>query len=317
MIDVKHMNIDDLQSIRVSSIRTNKRVNDANIEYLNIESAFDIETTSVMVQEQKAAFMYIWMFGIGYGENVYYGRTWEEFIELCETLQKVYNLSESRRLIVYVHNLGFEFQFMRKYFTWEDVFAVGERKPIKALCSFGIEFRDSYILSGYSLQKTAENSTTQKVEKMVGDLDYSKIRTYNTTLDEKEMKYCNNDIVVVNAYINEQIQQYGDITKIPLTNTGRVRKYVRNNCYYNSTNHRKSGKGKYVRYRKIMNDLTLNKDEYVMLKRAFMGGFTHANVNHSGKLLKNVSSIDFTSSYPAVMLAEQYPMSKGKKIAKV
>ena len=67
MIDVKNMNINDLQSIRVSSIRTNKRVNDANIEYLNIESAFDIETTSVMVQEQKAAFMYIWMFGIGYG----------------------------------------------------------------------------------------------------------------------------------------------------------------------------------------------------------------------------------------------------------
>ena len=314
MIDVKHMNIDDLQSIRVSSIRTNKRVNDVNIKYLNIESAFDIETTSVMVQEQKAAFMYIWMFGIGYGENVYYGRTWEEFIELCETLQKVYNLSESRRLIVYVHNLGFEFQFMRKYFTWEDVFAVGERKPIKALCSFGIEFRDSYILSGYSLQKTAENLTTHKVEKMVGDLDYSKIRTYNTTLDEKEMKYCNNDIVVVNAYINEQIQQYGDITKIPLTNTGRVRNYVRNNCYYTSTNHRKSGKGKYVRYRKIMNDLTLNKDEYVMLKRAFMGGFTHANANYSGKLLENVSSIDFTSSYPSVMLAEQYPMSKGKKI---
>ena len=314
MIDVKNMNINDLQSIRVSSIRTNKRVNDANIEYLNIESAFDIETTSVMVQEQKAAFMYIWMFGIGYGENVYYGRTWEEFIELCETLQKVYNLSESRRLIVYVHNLGFEFQFMRKYFTWEDVFAVGERKPIKALCSFGIEFRDSYILSGYSLQKTAENLTTHKVEKMVGDLDYSKIRTYNTTLDEKEMKYCNNDIVVVNAYINEQIQQYGNITKIPLTNTGRVRNYVRNNCYYNSTNHRKSGKGKYVRYRKIMNDLTLNKDEYAMLKRAFMGGFTHANVNYSGKLLENVSSIDFTSSYPSVMLSEQYPMSKGKKI---
>lgn len=285
-----------------------------NIEYLNIESAFDIETTSVKIQEEKSAFMYIWMFGIGYGEKIYYGRTWEQFIELCKLLQKTYNLSENRRLIVYIHNLSFEFQFMRKYFEWVNVFAVGERKPIKALCSYGIEFRDSYILSGYSLQNTAKNLTKHKVEKMIGDLDYSLIRTYNTTLTEKEMGYCKNDIEVVNAYINEQIEQYGDITKIPLTNTGRVRTYVRNNCYYTSKNHRKSGKGKYIRYRKIMNDLTLNKEEYVMLKRAFMGGFTHANVNYSGKILENVSSIDFTSSYPSVMLAEQYPMSRGKKI---
>ena len=316
MIDVNQLNIDDLSSINIPIIRTNKKAsNKKNIEYLNIESAFDIETTSVKLNgDVKSAFMYIWMFGIGYGNNVYYGRTWEQFIQLCKTLQEVYNLNENKRLIVYVHNLGFEFQFMRKYFNWLEVFAVDERKPIKALCSYGIEFRDSYILSGYSLQKTAENLQKHKVEKMVGDLDYNKIRAYATKLDEKEMLYCKNDIVIVNAYINEQIEQYGDITKIPLTNTGRVRTYVRNNCYYTNTNHRKSSKGKYIRYRKIMNDLTITKEEYVMLKRAFMGGFTHANANYSGKLLRNVTSIDFTSSYPSAMLAEQYPMSRGKEI---
>ena len=315
MLAIHELTKEKLQSLNITSVRTNKKAsNKKNIEYLNIESAFDIETTSVKIQESKCGFMYIWMWGIGYGNNVYYGRTWEEFINLCELLQDAYNLSENRRLIIYVHNLGFEFQFMRKYLKWLEVFAVDERKPIKALCSYGIEFRDSYILSGYSLQKTAENLQKHKVKKMVGDLDYNKIRTYATTLDEKEMLYCKNDIEIVNAYINEQIEQYGDITKIPLTNTGRVRAYVRNNCYYTNTNHRKSSKGKYIRYRQIMNDLTLNKDEYVMLKRAFMGGFTHANVNYSGKVLENVTSIDFISSYPAVMLAERYPMSRGKKI---
>lgn len=309
MIDVNQLNIRDLQSINIPTIRTNKKV-----EYLNIESAFDIETTSVYVQEQKSAFMYIWMFGIGYGEKIYYGRTWEEFVKLCGTLQQTYGLSRNKRLVIYVHNLGYEFQFMRKHFTWENVFSVGERKPLKALCSYGIEFRDSYILSGYSLAKTAENLTKHKVEKMTGDLDYSIIRTYATTLTDKEMGYCENDIAVVNAYINEQIEQYGDITKIPLTNTGRVRDYVRNECYYTSKNHRKTNKGKYMRYRKIMNDLTVSKDEYIQLKRAFMGGFTHANAMYSGKLLNNVTSIDFTSSYPSVMLAEQFPMSRGKRI---
>lgn len=316
MIDVKELNIEHLHSsIKAPFIRTNKKAsNNENIEYLNIESAFDIETTSVKIQEVKAGFMYIWMFGLGYGNNVYYGRTWEEFKGLCELLQKAFHLCEHRRLIIYVHNLGYEFQFMRKYFEWLEVFAVDERKPIKAVCSYGIEFRDSYILSGYSLEKTAENLQKHKLEKKVGYLDYSKIRTHDTTLDENELAYCEHDILIVNAYIKEQIEQYGDITKVPLTNTGRVRDYVRNNCYYTNTNHRKSSKGKYMRYRKIMQDLTLQSDEYVMLKRAFMGGFTHANANYSGKLLHNVTSVDFTSSYPAVMLAEQYPMSRGKKI---
>lgn len=286
-------------------IRTNKK-----IEYLNVESAFDIETSSIIIDGEKSAFMYIFMFGIGYGEPVYYGRTWLEFLTMLDLVKDHYQLSLNRRLVIYVHNLAYEFQFMRKYFEWENVFSVGERKPIKAVTVDGIEFRDSYILSGFSLAKTAENLQTHEVDKLTGDLDYSKIRTHETPLTDQELAYCNNDIEVVNAYINEQITQYKDITKIPLTNTGRVRKYVRHNCYYTNTNHRKSSRGKYTRYRKIMTDLQVDPEDYPQLKRAFMGGFTHANANYSGQVLENVSSIDFTSSYPAVMLAERYPMSR-------
>ena len=298
-----------LQLKDYNTIRTNKK-----IEYLNIESAFDIETSSIYVGSEKSAFMYIWMFGIGYDEPVYYGRTWEEFQELTDTLCDKLQLNRDKRLVIYVHNLSYEFQFMRKYFDWLQVFAISERKPIKAVTTSGIEFRDSYILSGYSLAKTAENLQTHRVEKMVGDLDYSLTRHHKTELTLEEIGYCKNDIEVVNAYINEQIEQYSDISKIPMTNTGRVRTFVRNNCYYTSTNHRKTNKGKYTRYRKIMNDLTLEPDDYKQLKRAFMGGFTHANANYVGKTLNNVTSIDFTSSYPASMLAEKYPMSRPFKV---
>lgn len=298
-----------LQLKDYNTIKTNKK-----IEYLNIESAFDIETSSIYVGSEKSAFMYIWMFGIGYGEPVYYGRTWQEFQELTDTLTENLQLSRDKRLVIYVHNLSYEFQFMRNYFDWLQVFAISERKPIKAVTTSGIEFRDSYILSGYSLAKTAENLQTYKIEKMVGDLDYSLTRHHNTELTLEEIGYCKSDIEIVNAYINEQITQYSDITKIPMTNTGRVRTFVRNNCYYTSTNHRKTNKGKYTRYRKIMNDLTLEPDDYKQLKRAFMGGFTHANANYVGKTLNNVTSIDFTSSYPASMLAEKYPMSRPFKV---
>ena len=299
-----------LDDLELPLIKTNKK-----IEYINLPAGFDIETTSYKVDEVKTAFMYVWMFGIGHNQPVYYGRTWEEFLEVCEELQARLDLSENKRLVVYVHNLGYEFQFMRKYFNWIDggLFAVDERKPIKCLCDYGIEFRDSYILSGFSLENTAKNLAKYKVKKMVGDLDYSLIRTHETALTDVEMGYCESDIEVITAYIQEQIELYGDVTKIPMTNTGRVRNFVRDNCYYTSKNHRKSSKSKYIKYRKIMDDLTIDTETYIQLKRSFMGGFTHASANYSGVVLENVSSVDFTSSYPSVMISEQFPMSRFKK----
>lgn len=281
------------------------------IYYYNIECAFDIETTSMKVNGEKFAFMYEWTFGIKDSNHICYGRTWEQFLELCQALHIVYDLSDSRRLIIYVHNLGFEFQFMRKWFTWNTVFSVDERKPIKALTSLGIEFRDSYILSGYSLAKLAENLTSHKIEKLVGDLDYNLIRTSKTPLTESELAYCNNDVEIILDYINEQIMQYGDIAKIPLTNTGRVRQFVKNNCLHYSTSHKKESRGgKIGRYHELMNECVLTPEQYTMLKRAFMGGFTHASMQHVGIVYENVASIDFTSSYPYVMLSEKFPMSK-------
>ena len=284
-------------------------------KYFNVESAFDIETSSVMLEnEQKFAFMYEWTFGIKDRNFICYGRTWEEFKDLCRQLQEYFLLDSEHILVVYVHNLSYEFQFMRKYFNWLDVFAVDERKPVKALCSYGIEFRDSYILSGYSLEKLAENLVSHNIKKLVGDLDYNLTRTHITELTENELAYCNNDVEIVLAYINEQIEQYGSITKIPMTNTGRVRNFVKDKCYFTEKNHRKSSKGKYQRYKELMNELTLTTGEYTMLKRCFMGGFTHASMLYSGKLLHDVASIDFTSSYPYVMLSEKFPMSKPEKV---
>lgn len=282
--------------------------NHQSTEFINIESGFDIETSSEYVEGEKQAFMYVWVFGIG--DLIYYGRTWEEFIHLMNFITEYFNLTIERRLKIYVHNLGYEFQFMRKWFAFESVFAVDERKPIKARTVSGLEFTDSLILSGSSLEFTAKNLNNHTVEKMVGDLDYSKTRTSETEITNKEWGYIKNDVIIILYYIREQMEQYGDITKIPLTNTSRVRNFVRDRVYYTNKNHKKTNKGKYSRYCKLMNNLKLSTEDYLQLKQAFMGGFTHANANYSGKLLENVSSIDFTSSYPSVMVTEKYPMSE-------
>lgn len=280
--------------------------------YIDLPCSFDIETSSTMYDDQKFAFMYEWTFGIGDNGagGICYGRTWDQFINVLDRVSEYFKLSSERILICYVHNLSYEFQFMRKYFNWVNVFAVDDRKPIKALTDIGIEFRDSYILSGYSLAKLAENLVSHNIEKLVGDLDYSLCRTSETPLTDLELSYCNNDVEIVLDYIAEQISQYGNITRVPLTNTGRVRKFVSNRCFYTANNHKKSSWNKRKRYQDLMQELVLTSDQYAMLKRCFMGGFTHASMQYVGKHLHNVYSIDFTSSYPAVMLSEKFPMSR-------
>ena len=98
-----YTSVDDvyLSQFEIKEIKTNKKVT-----YLNIESAFDIETTSYINNGEKSAFMYIWMFGMGLGKEIFYGRTWEEFLDLCERLQHYFGLNENRRLVIYIHNLG-------------------------------------------------------------------------------------------------------------------------------------------------------------------------------------------------------------------
>lgn len=284
------------------------------ITYYNIEASFDIETTSIIDKTgDKQAFMYLWGFGIG--NKKIYGRTWNDFKTIMKNLELGLKLGSNRRLIVYVHNLAYEFQFFRKYFEWSEVFALDERKPAKAITTSGVEFRCSYILSGYSLETIAKNLVKHKIKKLVGDLDYSLIRHSKTEITQEEMNYLNNDITIILYYIKEEIENNGnDISKIVLTNTGRVRKYVKNNCFYTDKNHKKTSAGKFARYKNLMRELVLTPEQYKQLNKTFMGGFTHSSSLYSNQLLENVTSIDFNSSYPGVMVSEKFPMSRPEPV---
>lgn len=279
--------------------------------YFDVPCAFDIETSSFYEGAEKVAVMYEWTFGI-YGAVVI-GRTWEQLEMFFRELAKELNLNERKRLIVYVHNLAYEFQFIRKHFRWEKVFSLKPRTPIYALTDLGIEFRCSYLLSGYSLEKVGDNLQTVKIRKLSGALDYDKVRHQETVLTDQETAYCVNDVKVVMAYVAEKQEETGNITKIPLTKTGYVRNFCRNSCFFTPGLSRRED-FKRLRYMEIMNRLQLCEDEYKQLKRAFQGGFTHANAFWSGKVLSGVRSYDFTSSYPAVMIAERFPMSSAEEV---
>ena len=299
-VSFENINYDELDKILLS-LKFVKKYPKAKTSYANVACSFDTETTSTKVNGQKVAFTYFWQFGLT--DNFYcYGRTWEQFRTLMNYISSRLSLSPKHALICYVHNLSYEFQFMRKWFFWTGVFSTKDRTPIKAPTYQGIEFRDSYILSGLPLKLVAENLTSHKIEKLVGDLDYSLVRTDVTRVTDKELGYMLNDVVILIYYIEEQIDLYGDISKVPLTNTGRVRMAVKEKAF--------SKNNRYLTKRQ-MSMLTLTPDLYLKLKQSFAGGFTHANKNWVGKTVKDVQSMDFTSSYPTVLLSSnRYPMSR-------
>ena len=294
------------------------------IEYFNIPASFDIETSSFIASKDengepvKAATMYIWQLGLN--GTVIYGRTWDEFDNVINELVDYLELSSKRHLLIYVHNLGYEFQFIRKRFKWDKVFAIKQRRPVYAICG-GIEFRCSLFLSNYSLEHIGKNLLHKyPVEKLVGNLDYSKIRHSKTPLTDEELAYCINDVKVVMSYIQEKIEMDGDITHIPLTNTGYVRNYCRKECFYEGIpeDDKEARKRVQMNYKAIMKSLQIqSEEEYEQMHRAFMGGFTHASALYSGRVMYDVGSADLTSSYPYTIVSEYFPMTKGEYIGSV
>ena len=285
-------------------------------KYFDVPACFDIETSSFTRLGDKYATMYMWSFCLN-GSTIL-GRTWKDWIDTLNFLKEHLNLSKIK-LVIYVHNLGYEFQFMRGWFKWDEVFAVKERRPVHASLPEGIEFKCSYILSNYALSYIgAKLLRKYPVQKAVGDLDYSKVRHYDTGLTQEEIWYSVRDVQVVCSYIQEKIEQEGGINNIPLTNTGYVRRYCREFCFTQYQQDPKLAKKYSAQYHERMESLKVTSEcEYDQLHLAFAGGFTHTGIFHSGKVRYDVGSADLASSYPAVMVMKKFPMSRGTFIGNV
>lgn len=257
---------------------------------------FDIETSKIPTDDDGhyEAFMYIWQICIE--GNVVFGRRWEELQEFMKNVVNAYKLSEGERVIVYVHNLSFEFQFIQDYFKFIDVFAMASRSILTAKTAH-LEFRCSYKLSNMSLAKFIENTPNTLHYKGVDDLDYATVRTPDTELTEVEYGYCFNDVKGLYECVMELLKE-DNIATIPLTSTG----YVRRDCR-NAMNKNKNNRKMFLRSR-----LTLL--QYKLLRECFRGGNTASDRYLTNLILKIVGSYDLSSSYPFQMIAREYPLGK-------
>ena len=189
--------------------------------YSNYVATFDIETSKVEKgNDEYEGFMYHWQFCIN--GIVVFGRSWIEFARLIYYLYRKLKLSSNNKLVVYVHNLSYEFHFMYNLFDITDVFCIDKRKVLKFILDGFIEMRCSYYLSNMNLGKFIENTANTIHIKSKGDLDYNKLYLPSSKLTEKELGYCYNDVVGLFECILEKLQEF-NLNQIPLTSTSYVR----------------------------------------------------------------------------------------------
>lgn len=299
-------------------------------DYFDIVCAFDIETSTVRIEEPEKdpegndaldengnvittskphSFMYIWQFQYGPDYTII-GRTWDEYTELLKILRRVQGLAIQRLgikgffplFVVYVHNLGYEWQFLQGVFDFEndDCFFRDVRKPIYCRWNNEIEYRCSYLHSNMALAKFAEN-VGATVRKLDGEkFDYAKVRFPWTELSKYELQYCINDVRTLVESIRIECEKDGDtLLTLPLTSTGYVRRDVK-----------KALKPMHYSIKQMLPDY----DTYMLLRRCFRGGDTHSNRFRTGTIQGAGNSCDIESSYPYSLCVDSYPMGPFRRL---
>lgn len=257
-------------------------------DYLLEPMTFDIESTNL--PDIRQAVMYIWQWQLT-AEITVVGRSWAEFRQLIDLLEK--NTGDVM-IVVYVHNLSYEFQFIKSILPIESVFATDARRILRVITG-KIEFRCSYIHSNMSLRKFLDqmNVPDRKLS-----YDYDKIRYPWTDLSPAELAYCVNDVKGLReALIEEMSRDKDTLYSIPLTSTGYIRREAKIAL---------SGYSGYI------HRMLPGLDLFLMLLEGFRGGNTHANRYNAERIIKAwtgypINEYDISSSYPSVLLSELYP----------
>ena len=256
----------------------------------DIVCAFDIETSKLPDYDHSV--MYVWQFA--FNHDVIVGRTWDEYEFHLSMIRQ--NLPEGVKLVIYVHNLSYEFQQLRNIYSFkpQEVFCIESRKILKCEMWGCIEYRCSYLLTNMSLAEAAKKFKVNHQKQSGEDFDYDATRYPWSPLSEEQLKYAIYDVLAVVEVVQALMQRDGDnLNTIPLTSTGYVRRDV---------------KAHTRDIRKYVQGLAPDYDLYRMLKWVFRGGDTHANKMYAGRIVHDVDSWDISSSYPFAMACREFPV---------
>ena len=264
-----------------------KAINRTHIETTTLITGFDSQKNPI----RNAI---IWSGQFYDGTNYIQTRSLYDTIKRLKLIEE-YNKEQPYKVCVVVHNLSYEFQFIKDFFEFENILCTSNRNIIAAETD-QIVFRSSYFLSNMSLDKFLKNENVPE-EYLKTNMDYLKERFPWTALTKEEEKYCANDVIGLHLAMQKRINNChnADINNLPLTSTGYVRKDCRKAVNSNKGN----------RYRFLKEKL--DKETFLMCHEAFRGGNTHANRLYVNKVVNNVGQKDERSEYPAELILNDFP----------
>lgn len=327
---VNALNYDKALDSLAKMVNNASTYKDRKSVWARLPLAFDTETSTVPYTEDRdISFVYVSQFGIGVGADA---EQWivRDFDLACNVFTDlVRNIGVCIR--IGIHNTGFDWSFMvdRLYRACEekdielDALLDKPNTPVTVTLEYGkikLQIVDTARIFNMSLESVGKKFTNSK--KAVGKLDYDLVRNSVTPLNEEETEYCLYDVIVGAEAMENLYQRFTDKgDKFPLTSTGMVRNILKRNYKEVSKDIDflnlcpKDGKGKpsFGKY------FPLTFDDYKLefMLYLFRGGLTHGNISYLGEIVKNVTCVDYTSSYPAVMFQKSFPISKWFKESKL
>ena len=264
---------------------------------------FDIETTTLITgqledgdPEMNAI---IWSGQFYNGEEYIQERSLQDVVHRLELIAYE-NRDCPYKVAIFVHNLSYEFQFIKDFFKFKKILCTSERKIIAAETD-QLVFRCSYFLSNMSLERFLKNENVPE-EYLKTNMDYLVERYPWTELTEEEKVYCANDVIGLHYAINNRIshEHNNDINNLPLTSTGYVRKACRKAVTSNKNN----------RYRFLHEKL--DKDTFIMCHDAFRGGNTHGNKAFVNKLIIDAAEYENNKCwYDKTLKGQKFVLSDG------
>lgn len=267
-------------------------------------AAFDTETSTIIHDGEKVAFMYIWQMAV---ENeAFYGRTWEEFRQCLYKMKNEMHLSVDYKLIVYVHNMKYDFGFYKHEVNLEgDFVARSKRTVLKHIMNDCFEVRDSAVYTEEPLEDMGEEIGIKKLK----GYDYTKVRHALTPLSDNELQYCEHDVLILTRYFRLEAEKYGcSIYKLPLTATQKVKRII------NYEFSRESRMYQNMIMSRQLKDNSYDDKILDLLKHAFFGAFNYSSQLMRGIEQDNVTGIDISACYGAQCLLHPYPIGKFKPL---
>lgn len=302
-------------------------------------AAYDTETTNVQLGGQWHAFAYLYQIndlrGVdlaryepGRDDNVKLFRGCDKVLDYIDALIE---WGESNRVVPIIagYNLMFDLQSIfaelcRRYDMQVNAQSSTNVYTLDLVSADGsplVRFWDTYHLE---MRGLAAMGATAGLAKLIGDLDYSLVRTPETPLTDAEVGYAVRDVQVIPAYLrylldaNDWLEP--DMLGVRvITKTSLVRQMARNEIAPLKV---KSGRGRKTLEQLFMavcqDDLPGCYYDYGLRKACFRGGLTFTAARYASVVVRNVASLDVTSMHHLFingrMIPEQFRPLRKKEL---